>query len=61
MMAVISEDSDLIPFGCKRICYKMDKQGHGSSSHPCRPIPITQTRSLPMPIRLRLAPQGSLV
>ncbi len=27
--AVISEDSDLIPFGCQRICYKMDKFGNG--------------------------------
>ncbi|CAA7388537.1 unnamed protein product [Spirodela intermedia] len=27
--AVITEDSDLIPFGCSRIIYKMDKFGQG--------------------------------
>ncbi|XP_071715186.1 exonuclease 1 [Rutidosis leptorrhynchoides] len=27
--AVITEDSDLIPFGCPRIIYKMDKYGQG--------------------------------
>ncbi|KAM0894965.1 hypothetical protein ACQ4PT_024127 [Festuca glaucescens] len=27
--AVITEDSDLIPFGCSRIIFKMDKFGHG--------------------------------
>jgi exonuclease-1 len=27
--AVITEDSDLIPFGCKRILYKMDGAGMG--------------------------------
>jgi 5'-3' exonuclease len=27
---VITEDSDLIVFGCPRILYKMDKDGHGS-------------------------------
>ncbi|XP_024008365.1 exonuclease 1 [Eutrema salsugineum] len=27
--AVITEDSDLIPFGCPRIIFKMDKFGHG--------------------------------
>ncbi|KAL8133102.1 hypothetical protein AgCh_008529 [Apium graveolens] len=34
--AVITEDSDLIPFGCPRIIYKMDKFGQGvefQSSH----------------------------
>ncbi|KAJ0236950.1 Exonuclease 1 [Hirschfeldia incana] len=27
--AIITEDSDLIPFGCPRIIFKMDKFGHG--------------------------------
>ena len=27
--AVISEDSDLLVFGCKRVLYKMDNTGHG--------------------------------
>ena len=27
--AVISEDSDLLVFGCKRVLYKMDNAGHG--------------------------------
>ncbi|AAG12649.1 exonuclease, putative; 92014-93872 [Arabidopsis thaliana] len=27
--AIITEDSDLIPFGCLRIIFKMDKFGHG--------------------------------
>ncbi|XP_010499473.1 PREDICTED: exonuclease 1 [Camelina sativa] len=27
--AIITEDSDLIPFGCPRIMFKMDKFGHG--------------------------------
>ncbi|KAL7671696.1 hypothetical protein ACOME3_006599 [Neoechinorhynchus agilis] len=26
---VISEDSDLIPFGCRKILYKLDENGHG--------------------------------
>ncbi|WOG85032.1 hypothetical protein DCAR_0104218 [Daucus carota subsp. sativus] len=31
--AVITEDSDLIPFGCPRIIYKMDKFGQGVEFH----------------------------
>lgn len=27
--AVISEDSDLVPYGCARVLYKMDRQGNG--------------------------------
>lgn len=27
--AVVSEDSDLLPFGCQRVMYKMDKNGKG--------------------------------
>ena len=26
---VISEDSDLVPFGCDRVFFKMDKLGNG--------------------------------
>ena len=26
---VISEDSDLVPFGCERVFFKMDKVGNG--------------------------------
>ncbi|XP_062223041.1 exonuclease 1-like isoform X2 [Phragmites australis] len=34
--AVITEDSDLIPFGCSRIIFKMDKFGHGVEFHITR-------------------------
>ncbi len=26
---VITEDSDLLPYGCPRVLFKMDKDGHG--------------------------------
>lgn len=31
--AVISEDSDLIPYGCPRMIYKLDKDGNGKEIH----------------------------
>ncbi|KAF2314633.1 hypothetical protein GH714_028105 [Hevea brasiliensis] len=34
--AVITEDSDLIPFGCPRIIFKMDKYGQGVEFHYSR-------------------------
>jgi exonuclease-1 len=34
--AVITEDSDLIPFGCSRIIFKMDKFGQGVEFHITR-------------------------
>ncbi|XP_057992784.1 exonuclease 1 [Hevea brasiliensis] len=34
--AVITEDSDLVPFGCPRIIFKMDKYGQGVEFHYSR-------------------------
>ena len=44
--AVISEDSDLLVFGCRRVLYKMDAQGNGvevklSNLGACTDLPLT--------------------
>ena len=48
--AIISEDSDLLPFGCERVLFKMDNQGvgmclHHFSSRVLIPSPTTITMS----------------
>ncbi|VVA92974.1 unnamed protein product [Arabis nemorensis] len=43
--AIITEDSDLIPFGCPRIIFKMDKFGHGVEFQASK-LPINKELSL---------------